>query len=249
MKLKLDENGNAILRDGKPVYENAAGEEVVYDAAATAATIARLNTEAKNHRIAKEKAEEALKSFEGLDAETARKAVDVVKNLDDKKLVDAGKVDEIKRELNTAWEAKLRDKDTVIGGLNDQLRGEKIGGSFSRSKFVGDRLAIPADMVEAKFGKHFKLEEGQVRAYDVNGNLIYSKANGGEPASFDEALETIIQNYQHRDSILKADQQPGGGAKPGDPKAAARTITRQVFDSKNPVDQRKFLADGGKLTD
>lgn len=64
MKLKLDEQGHAVLQDGKPVYVHDDGKEVAFDAPATVATITRLNGEAKVHREGKEAAEKALKAFE-----------------------------------------------------------------------------------------------------------------------------------------------------------------------------------------
>ena len=54
MSWKLDENNNIVLKDGNPVYIDANGVEktVAVD------TIARLNNEAKEHRIAKEEAQQ-----------------------------------------------------------------------------------------------------------------------------------------------------------------------------------------------
>ncbi|MDA8230747.1 MAG: hypothetical protein M0006_05360 [Magnetospirillum sp.] len=41
MKLKLDENGHAILRDGMPIYTTDAGKEVTFDAANLTARLAK----------------------------------------------------------------------------------------------------------------------------------------------------------------------------------------------------------------
>ena len=54
MKLKVDEKGNAVVVDGKPVYVHDDGKEIPFDALSTIATIGRLNAEAKGHREAKE---------------------------------------------------------------------------------------------------------------------------------------------------------------------------------------------------
>src|SRR5674476_814050 len=98
MKLKLDDAGAVVLADGKPVYVHDDGKELPFDAA-TVATIARLNAEAKGHREGKERAETALKAFEGLeDPVAARKALETVKNFKDKQLVDAGEVERVKAE-------------------------------------------------------------------------------------------------------------------------------------------------------
>ena len=74
MKLKLDEQGNAVLQDGKPVYVHDDGKEVPFDAPGAMAKIASLNAEAKTHREAKEAAEAKLKAFDGIeDAEAAKR--------------------------------------------------------------------------------------------------------------------------------------------------------------------------------
>lgn len=101
MKLKLDENGHVVVQDGRPVYVHEDGKEVVFDAPQTIATISRLNGEAKAHREAKEKAESTLKAFEGIeDPVAAKKALETLKNFDDKKLVDAGEVEKNQTRSN-----------------------------------------------------------------------------------------------------------------------------------------------------
>lgn len=44
------------------------------------------------------------------------------------------------------------------------------------------------------------------------GNPIYSRKNPGELADFDEALEIIISQYPHKDSILRGSGASGAGA-------------------------------------
>lgn len=234
MKLKLNEQGFAVVQDGKPVYVHDDGKEVAFDAPSAIAKISSLNAEAKGHREAKEAAEAKLKSFEGIDdADAARKALETVKNVDEGKLVAAGKVEEIKAAAKKAAEEQVaaankahaeeltrtkHERDTALG----QLYAELIGGSFNRSKFVQERFAIPTDMVQSKFGAAFKVEDGKIVAYDAAGNKIYSRTRHGEIADFDEAIETLVDAYPHKDQILKASGASGGGS-PGNSGAGAGT--------------------------
>ncbi len=216
MKLKLDENGHVVLQDGKPVYVHEDGKEVAFDAAGTVATISRLNGEAKGHRERAEAAEKSLKAFDGItDPAAAVKALETVANLDAKKLVDAGEIDKVKSEISKAFQAQLDQANGSAKALEQQLYAEKIGGSFARSKVIADKLAIPADMVQARFGQAFKIEEGKVVAYDANGNKLFSRSRPGELADFDEALESLIEQYPHKDHILKSSGASGGGAAGG----------------------------------
>src|SRR5690348_16625023 len=96
MQLKLDENGSVVLNEGKPVYVHADGKEIAFDAHAAVQKIGQLTTEAKTHREAKEAVEAKFSKIPSdFDFERATKALAIVQNLDDKKLVDAGEVDKL----------------------------------------------------------------------------------------------------------------------------------------------------------
>lgn len=223
MKLKLHE-GQVVVQDGKPVYVHEDGKEVAFDAPAAVSKITALNAEARTHREAKEAAETKLKAFDGIeDGEAARKALETIKNIDEGKLIAAGKVEEIKSAAQKAAQEQVaaaskahaeelaRTKQS-LDKLTGDLYAEKIGGSFNRSKLITDKFAIPADLVQARFGQAFKVEEGKIVAYDQAGNKIFSRSRPGELADFDEALETLVDQYPYKEQILKGTGASGGGA-------------------------------------
>lgn len=251
MKLKLNEQGFAVVQDGKPVYVADDGKEIAFDVVSTQATISRLNGEAKSHRERAEAAEKSLKSFEGIaDPAAAVKALEVVANLDQKKLIDAGEVEKVKGEISKAFQAKLDEATTKAQTLEQQLYGEKVGGAFARSKLIADKLAIPADLVQARFGQQFKIEDGKTVAYDTHGNKIFSRARPGEVADFDEALEALIDQYPYRDTILKSSGASGSGAHGGGSGAGgSKAINRAAFDALDPSGRIAHLKGGGTVTD
>lgn len=248
MKLKLTPEGHAVVSDGKPVYVHDDGKEVAFDAVGTSATISRLNAEAKGHRERAEAAEGKLRPFEGItDPAAALKALTTIKNLGDKQLVDAGEVEKVKLEAIKAVE----DKYAPIIGERDKLKadlyGEKIGGAFSRSKLIADKFAIPADLVQARFGQHFKIEDGNVVAYDASGNKLYSKSNPGNPANFEEGLELLIDSYPYKASILKGSGASGSGASGSNGGAGGkRTINRQQYDALDAAGKAQTAIAAGK---
>lgn len=227
LKLKLDEEGHVVVEDGKPVYVGDDGKDIAYDANYTIATITRLNKENKEQRERAEVAENGLKRFEGIeDPEVALKALETVANLDQGTLITAGKVDEIKlaakraaeeqvAQAARASEQRIKIVETERDGLRDDLHREMIGGAFSRSKFIADKCAIPADFVQARFGPQFKYEEKVVVGYGKDGQKIYSRAKPGELAGFEEALEIMIESEPYKDQILKGVNNSGGGATHG----------------------------------
>lgn len=254
MKLKLDEQGHAVLQDGKPVYIHDDGKEVAFDAPGTVATITRLNAEARTHREGKEAAEKLLKGFEGIeDGAAARKALEIVANLDQKKLVDAGEIEKVKAEISKAFQGQLDEANTKATAFEKQLYDEKIGGAFARSKLIADKLAIPADLVQARFGQAFKIEDGKTVAYDQHGNKIYSRERPGELADFDEALSSLVEQYPYRDHILKGSGANGGGAPAGGSGGGLggkKTITRSQFEGLSPAEQKAAATDPSvKITD
>jgi len=246
MKLKLDEHGHVVVQDGKPVYTKDDGTEVAFDVAGTAASIARLNAEARDHRVRAETAEKTLKTFEGIeDPEAARKALQITANLDAKKLVDAGDVEKVRQEAIRAVEEKYKPVVDERDRLQGEIYKEKVGGAFARSKFIADECAIPADLVEARFAKHFKLEEGAVVGYDANGNKLYSDANPGQLATPDEALKMLVNQYQYKDQILKGSQASGAGAGTNQGAGAgAKTIKRADFDRLPAEQKQQTIASG-----
>lgn len=235
MKLKtivIEGKTYAEVDGDKPLYTHDDGKEVAHDAPQTVAAISRLNGEAKTNRERYETAETSLKAFEGIeDPVAAKKALETLKNFDDKKLVDAGEVEKVKAEAIKAIEDKYAPIVQERDAFQSQLHNELIGGGFSRSKFIQDNIAVPADMIQATFGKNFQIENGKVVAVGADGQKIYSRTRPGEVADFDEALESLVGGYPHKDSILKGNQsggggfQAGGGGKTG-PKSLAECKTK-----------------------
>lgn len=244
MPFKYNADGSIALAEHNgaklPIYVHADGKEAPFDADGALSTISARNAEAKQHREAKEAAEARLKSFEGItDPAAALKALTTVKNLDEKQLIAAGERDKAVQEAIKATEQTYAPWKTKAEQLEQQLVGEKIGGAFARSKFIAEKVAVPADMVQAAFGSRFKLEEGKVVAYGADGNKVYSRSNPGNPADFEEALELLVDQYPHKASILKGSGASGSGAggSGGQGGGGKQTITRAQFQALSPAEQ------------
>jgi hypothetical protein len=248
MKLLLDDKGNVVVRNGKPVYVLDDGREVEHDAAATVATISRLNGEAKSHREAKEAAEAALKPFKDAgieDPAAAAKALELAKNIKDGDLIAAGKVQEIKdaaaasakqavADATRAAEAREKALNEQNATLTSQLNNHIIGGSFTSSKFISEKLAIPADIAQKVFGDRFKVENGKLVPLDQAGNPIFSATRHGEHADFEEAISVMVSSYANKEMILKGSGASGSGAQGGGGGGGAggkKTMTRSAFDA------------------
>lgn len=263
MKLKVVKVGEkeyAEIVDGKPVFVEDNGNEVPVDVPAVRATVTRLSNEAKTHREAKEAAEARLKLFEGLDdPAAAKKAVEMLKNIDQGQLIAAGKVEEIKSAAQRAADEKVASTTKqfqaeldATKAERDKFKGdlfsEKIGGAFARSKFISEKVAVPPDMLQALFGKQFTVEEGKIVARDAAGNIINSSTKFTEPADFEEAVETIVKQYPNRDRILKGANSSGSGARhsANGNGGAGRTMTHAEFNRLPPMQQAELMQPSNK---
>ena len=237
---KLDDAGNVVVQNGNPVWVDANGQEgtIAID------TISRLNGEAKAHRERAEKAETALKAFEGLDPSAARSALDTVSKLDQKALVDAGQVDQVRNEVKSQYETLLAEKDTALNSTLTRLNDTLLANAFGSSKFVQEKISVPAEMFQATFARNFKVEDGKVLAVGADGKPIYSKSRIGEVADFDEAVSILVEGYSHKDAILKAPSKGGSGndGKGGERGGDVRFVKRGDFASMAPGEQASLAA-------
>ena len=213
MRLKLDTAGHVVVQDGKPVYVDDSGSEIPFDAPAAMQKITELNGEAKKHRLEAKEAKEKLITFEGIeDPAAAIKALQFAQSMEGKKVMDDEAIQKLisnavkpVQEKATALEKALGDKDAHIYKL-------EVSNRFQSSPFIKEKSIIPPDMLEATFGKNFKIENGRVLAFDGSGNQIFSKVKPGEPAEFDEAMQVLFDSHPLKDSLYKASGASGSGA-------------------------------------
>ena len=230
MKFKLVEDGSAILADekGLPVVLQDDGTELGIDAIGLYTKVPELQAEAKKHRLNHKSVKEELEAtlaklsvFSVIeDPEAAIRAIETVKNLKDGDLIKAGEAENMKRQMVATFEQdklKIQNKlDKEIKDLRDanahlttNLNQTVISSHFSRSKFCSESLALPVDIVENYFGKHFRTEviNGKPAVIGYLGDdKIYSTSNPGTTADFDEALSKIVDRYHDKEAILKVKQ-------------------------------------------
>ncbi len=242
---KMSADGKTIEVDakGNPIWINASGAEAPVEGDA----IARLNAEARQHRVDKEKAETALKAFEGIDPNTAKKAIETVGKIDAKKLIDAGEVDKVREQIKTEFTAQLTELQKSRDELQNRYDGLNIDNVFANSEFIRENVAVPHDMFQATFRNNFKMKDGKLEAYDKNGNRLMSKKNAGDYADPNEALAILVEQHPQKDTILKAPNHKGTGNNgQGGGRNQTRTMRRADFDALSPIEQANNAAAMGK---
>jgi hypothetical protein len=244
---KKDADGKLVLdADGNPIFVNSAGAEQVVKGD----TITALQGEARGHRLGKETAETALAKFRTsdgklLDPEVAMKAVETVGKIDAKTLIDAGKVDEVKAQIEGQYKQQLAEKDTALNSANSTINSMKIDGVFKGSDFIANRVAMPRDFFEAAMKSNFKVEDdGKIGVYH-GGNRLMSKKSIGDFADPNEGLELLVEMHPQKDTILKANGAGGSGNDgSGGTRGGGRTMKRSDFEALAPADQAAIATKG-----
>jgi len=239
MKIKLDDKGNAVItQDGHVVFTDPNGQDIPVDVPGLYTKVEELNAESAKHRKQRNELRDKYKVLETVEdlpkwKADADKALATVKNLKDKELVDAGKIEQIKLEtiaakdteinqIKTEFSTVITEKDKALEAANSQIRDLMVGAQFRQHPyFVGigeqpPRTLLPPDIAETYFGKQFKVEAGKngnvmVVGYDSRGNQIYSRKKPGELADFDEAIVRIVDEYPQKDQILRGGKGGSGG--------------------------------------
>lgn len=234
---KLDADGKIEMKDGNPIFVNSAGQEQTVGGD----TISTLRQEAMTHRQAKEAAETKLAAFKDIDPVKAKEALEAVKKIDLNKLVESGKLDEVRNELTKQFNTQLGEKDTALNDLQGRMNNMLVSDVFKSSSIVREGIAVPPDMFEATFRNNFKVEEGKIVAYGKDGNRLLSKARAGEYADPEEALQLLVEAHPQKDQIMKATVGNGSGNQGGGGgRGVGRTMKRSDFEKQTPMQQAEI---------
>lgn len=230
LKYVLTENGNIKIKDGLPaVIDEDDGEELTIDAISLHIKVPQLQNEAKKRRLEAKEAKKLLEPYEQLgieDVETfsdwkkkAEKAIETLGNIDQSKLIDAGKVEEVKQSVREEMQSKIdkimkqaqdKEKEFEITSVEKDgtIRKLMVYDQFNTSKYIGTELIVTPKMARKIFGEQFKVEKADDGNTVTVGYLgkepIMSKKNVGEYATFDEALQKMVDSDPDADSYKKA---------------------------------------------
>jgi hypothetical protein len=211
MKLKLDEKGNAVLKDGHPVYVHPDGTEAAFDAKEAHVKIGTLTQENAARRTELKTANERLSAFSGIDDPAAAlKAMQFAASMEGKKVMDDDGIQKIVaaalKPIQNENEKLKAEKIQIESAFYETTVGEKI----ATSEFLKKTFYSPSD-AKVLYGKNFKVEDGKIVPYDDNGTPIYSKINAGSPASVDEALQHLVDLRPDKDNLYRPTGLGGGG--------------------------------------
>ena len=121
------------------------------------------------------KLQEALKTFEGLDPEAAREAVNKIRDLEEKNLIDAGKIDEV---VNQRTERMRADFDGKTSAMQQSLEELKAQRDKLNSRLT--EVVIDNELQKAVTGVA-AVRQGAMTDVLSRGRHIWSLDENGEP--------------------------------------------------------------------
>lgn len=238
-KLMKDAEGHVVERNGLPVWKLDDGSEETFDGPALHATFGTIREE--RDRAAREARElqERVRRFGNHSDEDIVKALERVANLDQKKLIEADKLDEVIdhriRPMREAWEQERATLQGAVKAKEAALKRHVLGRLFAEWDGLKDWFLTP-DLLEAKYGAHFEVTDTLDVIPYVDAERtekLYMKSNPGVVAPFAEAISTLLDRHPQKDKLRRGVNAQGSDA-PGQPRAAGGG---QDFSNLSPEDR------------
>lgn len=158
------------------------------------------------------------KQIDGLDPEKAREAMAKLQLLEEKKLLDAGQIEEVIKQRHSAlmadhnnqltgFKTQVAERDAKLQSLNDQLRKLTLNGTIAsmaskkglRPEAVNDAIArltiLGVGGKDGKPGVRWDLRDGEVVA--LRGDEIAYGKDPSKPMTWDEGFEILSEEAKH----------------------------------------------------
>lgn len=257
MAWKMDGESIAV-KDGHPVWIYDDGKESPFNAESALKSIKDVTAESISRKEKIREFETKFQPFVGIEdgadfITKATAALETVKNLDGKKMIDAGEVETLKASvaatykekivgMENAFSTKEKEYQDAISSKDSNISNLLIKGAIGRANFIEERTVLTPSIAYDVFKANFKIEEqdGEAKAVATrkDGTKIMSLKDPGSYAGINEALETLVSEHPDKDRLLKGIDGGGGTPPNGRIHTTGKTITRQQFDSFNPAQQR-----------
>jgi hypothetical protein len=255
MKLKLDDDGHAVLKGELPVYE-IDGKDVPFDAPAARAKIKEqaqdLDDLERSTTASGKELDKELKAWRRLgDIADVRKSVKTVAGLGEQD-IDAAQMPaelETLRAERDALQDQLSESSETLKDRDTEIRTLSIGNQFANSPWIRENM-IPAfsnnpSALEKIYGGNFKREKGKTVPVYNDGKPILTvdpETNQPRTATFDEAMAVLSEPSFRKPSGAKgsdtsSEDVAGGG------NGQSRIKTKADF--RNQAEKNEFIADKG----
>ncbi len=202
----------------------------------------KLNAQLKQDADEAQKLREVAKEYEGIDPDKAREALEKLKKIEEKQLMDAGKIDELLHQrtenMRSDYEGKisaltktLDERESTLGTMKDRLKTEVIDNRLQVAvgKVAAVRKGAMRDVLSRGREEWTLDDEGNPVPRGPDGNVLYGK-DGQSPITMEEWAQGLVKETPY------LFEPSAGGGGPGDLGGGedARTVGRD-YDSLRDV--------------
>lgn len=237
---------NSVDEAFRPLYVESNGKHVL--AVEGAVSKDRLD-EFRSSNVATRKELDALRAqYDGVDVEQYRTLTTQAEKLRDKKLLDAGKVDEL---IEARVAAMRGEHKTMLDGLTaernsakSQLEGLLIDGALRDAAAKANVRATAIEDVLLRGRSTFRVADGKATAYDGD-KAMYGKDS--EPLTVSDWVSGLAERAPHLFDTSSGGSSPkhGSTAVTG---GAKNTMTRAQYDE-IPIMDRAAAVKGKTIVD
>lgn len=204
--------------------------------------------EFRDNNIALTKSVDDLNAkFKGIDIDEYSKMQKEAQDLKDKKMISAGKVDELIEDkvnkIRTEQVAEMQKMKDTNASLSTQLNAQVVGSAVKTAAIKAGIVGTAIDDVLTRASRMWTVKDGKPVAVNKDGNTIWVEGTT-EPLTLDKWVKSLNETAPHLFGTST-----GTGAKNIKYDANTKAITRQTFDAMNQKDRASFFKDGGKLVD
>lgn len=229
---------------GKLVLVGDDGTKTPFDPLGTHATFGTIRGERDEFKSKAETALSELSAF-GKSPEERKAAAEKLRlaaNLDAKKLVEAGKIDELVAERLRAAQEEWGGKEKALASEKDELARTLdeilIEKAFAGSKVLDDYFPTWS-LLAPVFQNRLAREGKQLVGYrdEAKKERIYSSSKPGELAQGDELLAALLKSHPDHDRWKKGANAQGAGAT-GNTGATGSAMTISREEARDPARYR-----------
>jgi hypothetical protein len=223
----------------KAAAEKAAGEEKAKPSDAEAKLLKEQMKTKERLRKAEEDAKtaaEKLAKYDGVDVEEYQKLKEAAAEAERSELERKGEykriIEQVKAESEkraNELEGQVKEMESAKSKLERQIERLTIGNSFGNSAFIRDKLVLSPNKVQALYGEHFDIVEGNLVAFDKpRGSEDRTRLvdGSGDPLSFESAIEKIVTSDSDFERIARSNVKPGANSNSTDDKGSEKAADK-----------------------
>ena len=208
---------------------------------------ARVNEFRENNLALKREMDELRARFDGVDPDRFRELSEREQKQRDKKLIDAGKVDELVAERVAALKAdadkQIGTRDASLAALTKQLESLVVDNAIRDAAAKASVRPTAVDDVLLRGRQVFRLQDG--KAVPMEGDKIaYGK--DGEPMTIHEWVGGLSERAPH---LFETSTGTGATGSTGAAVAGSKTMSRAQFETLGATERLAAVKGGTKLTD